>query len=134
MPTPVDLARNPPAQPEPRRPPRGRRGGADSQPAEDGGIKYNPPHGGPAETDITAWVEGARQRLLRGLGEAAAPPRARARRADTTRTTDFLAALRRSPRQAWSTWTPSAAGLRSARTAGGTSVAVLGADAEHPST
>ena len=26
-------------------------------PPEDGGFKYNPPHGGPAGTDITSWVE-----------------------------------------------------------------------------
>ncbi|WP_025820437.1 phosphoglucomutase (alpha-D-glucose-1,6-bisphosphate-dependent) [Shewanella marina] len=26
-------------------------------PPQDGGIKYNPPHGGPAESDITAWIE-----------------------------------------------------------------------------
>ena len=26
-------------------------------PPEDGGFKYNPPHGGPADTDITGWVE-----------------------------------------------------------------------------
>jgi phosphoglucomutase len=26
-------------------------------PPEDGGIKYNPPHGGPAEAEITGWIE-----------------------------------------------------------------------------
>ena len=26
-------------------------------PPEDGGIKYNPPHGGPADTDVTNWIE-----------------------------------------------------------------------------
>jgi alpha-D-glucose phosphate-specific phosphoglucomutase len=26
-------------------------------PPEDGGIKYNPPHGGPADTEVTQWVE-----------------------------------------------------------------------------
>lgn len=26
-------------------------------PPKDGGFKYNPPHGGPAETDITSWIE-----------------------------------------------------------------------------
>ena len=26
-------------------------------PPRDGGFKYNPPHGGPAETDVTAWIE-----------------------------------------------------------------------------
>lgn len=26
-------------------------------PPRDGGIKYNPPHGGPADTDVTGWIE-----------------------------------------------------------------------------
>jgi phosphoglucomutase len=26
-------------------------------PPPDGGIKYNPPHGGPADTDATGWIE-----------------------------------------------------------------------------
>src|SRR5207245_7469946 len=26
-------------------------------PPEDGGIKYNPPHGGPADTQLTKWIE-----------------------------------------------------------------------------
>ena len=26
-------------------------------PPQDGGIKYNPPHGGPADTDVTDWIE-----------------------------------------------------------------------------
>jgi phosphoglucomutase len=33
-------------------------------PPEDGGIKYNPPHGGPAETDVTAWIEARANALL----------------------------------------------------------------------
>jgi len=37
-------------------------------PPEDGGFKYNPPHGGPADTDITRWIEGrANQHLAEGL-------------------------------------------------------------------
>ena len=31
-------------------------------PPRDGGIKYNPPNGGPADTDVTQWVEDTRQR------------------------------------------------------------------------
>ena len=34
-------------------------------PPEDGGFKYNPPHGGPAGTDITRWVEDRANALLR---------------------------------------------------------------------
>ncbi len=33
-------------------------------PPEDGGIKYNPPHGGPAETEVTSWVEALANKLL----------------------------------------------------------------------
>jgi phosphoglucomutase len=34
-------------------------------PPEDGGFKYNPPHGGPADTDVTAWVQRRANMLLR---------------------------------------------------------------------
>ncbi|HAW92553.1 MULTISPECIES: phosphoglucomutase (alpha-D-glucose-1,6-bisphosphate-dependent) [unclassified Arsukibacterium] len=33
-------------------------------PPEDGGIKYNPPHGGPADTDATNWIEQRANELL----------------------------------------------------------------------
>ena len=37
-------------------------------PPEDGGFKYNPPHGGPAGSDITGWVEQrANELIARGL-------------------------------------------------------------------
>ena len=34
-------------------------------PPQDGGIKYNPPHGGPAEGNITAWIESRANDYLR---------------------------------------------------------------------
>jgi phosphoglucomutase len=34
-------------------------------PPEDGGFKYNPPHGGPADTDVTAWIEERANTFLR---------------------------------------------------------------------
>jgi phosphoglucomutase len=34
-------------------------------PPEDGGFKYNPPHGGPAETTVTKWVQQRANELLR---------------------------------------------------------------------
>ncbi len=43
-------------------------------PPPDGGIKYNPPHGGPADTDITGWIEARANALL-----AARQPRREAR-------------------------------------------------------
>ena len=33
-------------------------------PPEDGGFKYNPPHGGPADTDVTRWIEDRANHLL----------------------------------------------------------------------
>ncbi len=39
-------------------------------PPEDGGFKYNPPNGGPADTDITGWVQNRANELLRGGNRA----------------------------------------------------------------
>ncbi|MEW5789410.1 MAG: phosphoglucomutase (alpha-D-glucose-1,6-bisphosphate-dependent) [Pseudomonadota bacterium] len=33
-------------------------------PPPDGGIKYNPPHGGPADTDATGWIENRANQLM----------------------------------------------------------------------
>ena len=33
-------------------------------PPQDGGFKYNPPHGGPADTDVTRWIEDRANALL----------------------------------------------------------------------
>jgi phosphoglucomutase len=33
-------------------------------PPEDGGLKYNPPNGGPADTDVTQWIEDRANQLL----------------------------------------------------------------------
>src|ERR1700675_1834480 len=35
-------------------------------PPEDGGFKYNPPNGGPADTDVPRWVQERANELLRG--------------------------------------------------------------------
>jgi phosphoglucomutase len=35
-------------------------------PPDDGGFKYNPPHGGPADTDVTGWIEREANALLEG--------------------------------------------------------------------
>ncbi|HUQ78884.1 MAG TPA: phosphoglucomutase (alpha-D-glucose-1,6-bisphosphate-dependent) [Patescibacteria group bacterium] len=37
-------------------------------PPDDGGFKYNPPNGGPADTDVTGWIEAEANRLLEGRG------------------------------------------------------------------
>jgi phosphoglucomutase len=37
-------------------------------PPDDGGFKYNPPNGGPADTDVTGWIQDEANRLLEGGG------------------------------------------------------------------
>ena len=39
-------------------------------PPEDGGFKYNPPNGGPADTDVTTWIERTANALLENGLEA----------------------------------------------------------------
>jgi phosphoglucomutase len=59
-------------------------------PPEDGGFKYNPPSGGPADTDVTAWVQSRANELLRdGLRGVARVPMEQALRAPTTRRHDY---------------------------------------------
>ncbi len=71
---------------------RGRRSGlADGivmtpshNPPEDGGFKYNPPHGGPADTRMTRWIEDQANTLLaNGLAGVVRIPYSRARTAPT---------------------------------------------------
>jgi phosphoglucomutase len=60
-------------------------------PPEDGGFKYNPPHGGPAETAITRWIETEANELLRrDLQGVKRMPLERALRAATTHRHDYL--------------------------------------------
>ncbi|MBB5112905.1 phosphoglucomutase (alpha-D-glucose-1,6-bisphosphate-dependent) [Micromonospora echinospora] len=61
-------------------------------PPSDGGFKYNPTHGGPADTDATKWIQDRANAILAaGLKEVRRIPYARARAADTTGEYDFLA-------------------------------------------
>ncbi|HMK72805.1 MAG TPA: phosphoglucomutase (alpha-D-glucose-1,6-bisphosphate-dependent) [Myxococcaceae bacterium] len=56
-----------------------------------GGFKYNPPHGGPAETEVTAWIEERANALLAGgLREVSRIPFRRARSAATTHAHRYL--------------------------------------------
>jgi phosphoglucomutase len=60
-------------------------------PPGDGGFKYNSTNGGPADTDITKWVENCANALLEsGLREVRRMPYAQARRAATTHEHDYL--------------------------------------------
>jgi len=62
-------------------------------PPDDGGFKYNPPNGGPADSDITGWIETRANDLLRsGMGAVTRIGLAEARRAATTHTHDYLLA------------------------------------------
>jgi phosphoglucomutase len=60
-------------------------------PPSDGGFKYNPPNGGPADTGITGWIEvRANELLAAGLKGVARMPYPQALHAATTREHDFL--------------------------------------------
>ena len=60
-------------------------------PPRDGGFKYNPPHGGPAETSITSWIETkANEFLERGLRGVKRIPYDRALKTSTTHRHDYL--------------------------------------------
>ena len=62
-------------------------------PPEDGGIKYNPPNGGPADAGVTGWVEARANTLLEnGLRGVRRMPYENALRATTTHRHDFLTA------------------------------------------
>jgi phosphoglucomutase len=60
-------------------------------PPEDGGIKYNPPNGGPADTNVTGWIERRANELLaaRNVGVKRIAYAA-ALRAATTRERDYV--------------------------------------------
>ncbi|WP_326640250.1 phosphoglucomutase (alpha-D-glucose-1,6-bisphosphate-dependent) [Streptosporangium sp. NBC_01755] len=60
-------------------------------PPGDGGFKYNPPHGGPADTDATTWIQDRANALIAGgMKEVRRLPYTKALAADTTGRYDFL--------------------------------------------
>jgi phosphoglucomutase len=60
-------------------------------PPEDGGFKYNPTDGGPADTATTSWIQDRANALLReGNAGVKRMPLASAMRAETTRAVDFV--------------------------------------------
>jgi phosphoglucomutase len=62
-------------------------------PPEDGGIKYNPPHGGPADTVVTKWIEDRANAILAANLEGVKRlSYDQARRASTTHRYDYLGA------------------------------------------
>jgi phosphoglucomutase len=62
-------------------------------PPHDGGFKYNPPHGGPAEPAVTRWIEAKANELLdAGLRGVNRIPYEKALRASTTHRHDYVTA------------------------------------------
>ncbi|HTR77823.1 MAG TPA: phosphoglucomutase (alpha-D-glucose-1,6-bisphosphate-dependent) [Gemmatimonadaceae bacterium] len=62
-------------------------------PPEDGGFKYNPPNGGPADTHVTRWIQDRANAILAaGLSGVRRIPLARARAAPTTHRHDYMKA------------------------------------------
>jgi phosphoglucomutase len=62
-------------------------------PPDNGGFKYNPPNGGPADTDVTGWIEArANEFLESGLRGVKRIPFEQASRAATTHRHDYLGA------------------------------------------
>jgi phosphoglucomutase len=62
-------------------------------PPDNGGFKYNPPNGGPADNDVTQWIEDRANSLLEsGLQGVKRIPHAKALRAATTHQHDYLGA------------------------------------------
>jgi phosphoglucomutase len=60
-------------------------------PPEDGGFKYNPTNGGPADTDVTGWIEDRANDLLRANNAGVKRvPFAQAMKAATTHEQDFV--------------------------------------------
>ena len=60
-------------------------------PPPSGGFKYNPPHGGPAETQVTTWIEQQANAILAdGQCQVARVPFERARKAPTTHRHHYL--------------------------------------------
>jgi len=60
-------------------------------PPEDGGFKYNPPNGGPADTDVTKWVQDRANQLLReGNAGVKRVPFTTAMKSGSTRQEDFV--------------------------------------------
>ncbi len=63
-------------------------------PPRDGGLKYNPPHGGPASADVTGWIEAAANRFLEAqLRGVLRTQHAKALAAATTHRHDFVNAF-----------------------------------------
>lgn len=60
-------------------------------PPRDGGFKYNPPHGGPADVNVTSWIEDRANQLIKKENRSVKrTPYEKARKASTTIEQDFI--------------------------------------------
>jgi phosphoglucomutase len=59
-------------------------------PPEDGGFKYNPPNGCPADTDVTQWIQDRANALMRAAAGIKRIALSRALAADTTHAVDLM--------------------------------------------
>ncbi|MDR1083752.1 MAG: phosphoglucomutase, alpha-D-glucose phosphate-specific [Deltaproteobacteria bacterium] len=59
-------------------------------PPQDGGLKYNPPHGGPADVDATGWIENRANELLKNPGAIKRLSLKKALKAPTTKAENFI--------------------------------------------
>ncbi len=59
-------------------------------PPTDGGIKYNPPHGGPADVEVTGWIEKRAGQLMADPSLIRRVPYYRAQAADCVQARDFI--------------------------------------------
>ncbi|WP_328764777.1 phosphoglucomutase (alpha-D-glucose-1,6-bisphosphate-dependent) [Streptomyces sp. NBC_00272] len=101
-------------------------------PPADGGFKYNPPHGGPAGSEATGWIqERANEIITGGMKEVRRIPFARATAAPTTSAYDYLGTYVRDLPSVLDLDAVRAAGLHiGADPLGGASVAYWGRIAE----
>jgi phosphoglucomutase len=101
-------------------------------PPDDGGFKYNPPNGGPADTDATRWIQDRANALIAaGLKDVRRIPAARARESSSVSGYDFLDAYVSDLPAVIDLDAIRSAGLRiGADPLGGASVAYWGAIAE----
>jgi phosphoglucomutase len=82
-------------------------------PPDDGGFKYNPPHGGPAGTDVTGWIERRANELLAGgCRGVARMPFARALASDEVEQRDLVTGYVRDLGEVVDMETIAAAGLK----------------------
>ncbi|MDR2301521.1 MAG: phosphoglucomutase, alpha-D-glucose phosphate-specific [Deltaproteobacteria bacterium] len=59
-------------------------------PPQDGGIKYNPPNGGPADVDVTDWIQKRANEIMANPSSVKRISYSRALKAETTKVEDFV--------------------------------------------